>query len=311
MFTDVLRFNVDNSNSCVQYIELERFIVNNSVYFVNIHNGQVLNKFTQELKEKGKIRLESGFEICSLYDKELLVTLNTPDGLIEMVCQTLYPRGLANPMSKACTFNLHGLKKLRLTQSEQPTYTHLFQNLGNFSFPPNVHVYKVEVKGQHCVKPYHVLYPGDGKWSPPSDLKADMIDILYNYEDRVIMLEYCDSKDTGHGRRSSSGWVSYYKIFHARGTRYFSTLVMMNYFFETLPSSLSRKNIKLKNMKNFPHTGNVFEKPNFYFISDSNTPRQLLGYVHLEFNEPVSYNTLFEALGMHSEGCFTWEEARP
>lgn len=90
-FSEKLSVRSDDTAPTERYIELERFMMERSVIFTSPYHLKEATAFLQKLQSERRYRLKHAYTVQSIYNHNLLVTLDTPQGFLELECYRYRP----------------------------------------------------------------------------------------------------------------------------------------------------------------------------------------------------------------------------
>lgn len=285
-------FMNDENNPEKSYIETERLYIDNTVVFTNPYKTDKTAAFLKKLQEERRFRIYRYYQVESVYGHPLLITLDTPQGMLELEGTSFQQQTVWLPTAQLSELNKYTCEQLKLKTS----YIQVEQERGVYNckykieLPTDIRVHTVEVKGQN-MPVVDKVYNNDDvtDWSPAHDLMITHTAINYDYENKKIYTEYNNYEKTGRGRRNSNGWLTEYVTRHAHGIRHFKTRYEMKIYLENIVSTLKNEGFKVKTCTNHKYKGA--------------TP-----YYSIEFTNEVPYYKLHHILKMKVTGIKISEE---
>lgn len=288
-FSEKLVVQSSEDNPDDRYIEMERFMMERAVLFTSPYHTKEATAFLQKLQADRRFQLRHHYTVQSIYGHNLLITLDTPQGFLELECYRYRPgyAYLKYPTTSKLndrTCDLLGLKKTNIIET-LPGET---EQLLHIALPHSLRIHSIEVKGHH-----HIGYPDlpedASYWTPTLDATRTWTGINYDYETKQIYTEFSRDERTGRGRRTSNGWENEFASYHAKGMRYFDTRQDLKEFLESIPATLQEAGI-------------IVTEVNPY----STSPEK--GYINFNFSEPANYYLYHRVLGLVVHGsCYTYD----
>lgn len=285
-------FYTDENNPEKSYIETERLYIDNTVFFTNPYKTDKTAAFLKKLQEERRFRIYRYYQVESIYGHPLLITLDTPQGMLELEGTSFQQQTVWLPNAQLSELNKHTCEQLKLKtcykeeEQEKGVYNYKYK----IELPPDIRVHTVEVKGQNMPVVNPVYNNNDvTDWSPAHDLMIAHTAINYDYENKMIYTEYNNHKKTGRGRRNSNGWLTEYVTRRAQGIRYFDTRYEMKIYLENIINTLENEGFKVKTCTNHTYKGTA-------------------SYYSLEFMDEVPYYKLHHILKMTVTGIEISEE---
>lgn len=288
-FSEKLSVRSDATTPAERYIELERFMMERSVIFTSPYHLKEATAFLQKLQSERRYRLKHAYTVQSIYNHNLLVTLDTPQGFLELECYRYRPGYAYLKLSmdsglNSRTCELLGLKKTNIIERLPGDTSQLL----HIALPPALKVHSIEVKGHHYIG-FPELPEDASYWTPAPDKTSTGACLFYNYENKQVYTEISYDERTGRGRRTSNGWVNEFESYHAKGMRYLSTRQELKEFLERLPEILQEAGITVSKIRHSPDNS---EK----------------GMVYIGFNEAVNFYLYHRALGLQVHGnCISYD----
>lgn len=282
-FSEKLSVRSDDTAPAERYIELERFMVERSVLFTSPYHLEKTTAFLQKLQTDRRYQLKKNYTVQSIYGHNLLVTLDTPQGFLELECYRYRP-GYAYLKYPAAsdlnerTCGLLGLKRTNVME-RLPGDT---EQLLHIELPASLRVHSIEVKGHHRIG-YPELSEDASYWTPAPDKINTGTYLFYDCENKQVYTEISYDEQTGRGHRTSNGWVNEFASYHAKGMRYFDTRQELKEFLDRIPAILQEAGITVSEVRHRP--------------DDSEK-----GLMHICFSEAVEFYHYHRALGLQVHG---------
>lgn len=201
----------------------------------NDYSTVSIDNFFSEIKNKGYISFSkyNNTQIKSLFEKPIVVTIIKNNELYELVCDRvvqvrgdelkLYLNNSINPFSGESyrILNKKELEKLGINEHwEEIPKKHYWDNVTFFCYYVEFSmkdVYSIETVGKTIIEEREFTEFGEKFWTPDG-IVFKSLNLVIDYDKKMISGSYSDTFEGMGGRRTSNGWedkyISQYGFFY-------------------------------------------------------------------------------------------------
>lgn len=256
-----------------------------------------------EIKDKGYICFShyNCSQIQSLFEKPIVVTIIKNNELYELICNRivqvrgdvfkLYLNNSVNPVSRESYHNLNRkeLERMHISEHmEEIPKKHYWDSITSFCYYVELSikdVYSIESIGKTFIEEREFTEFGEKFWTP-DDIVFKSLNLVIDYEKKIISGSYSDTFEGMGGRRTSNGWEDKYISQYAFFYRSFDLISLMNAYIKELCEHFSNLNAKTEVDKN---------------IIDSSR-LSLTNHIGICFSKPLTFKEINEVLRFNVSG---------
>ena len=199
------------------------------------HNAHSIDCLLSEIRNKGYICFSkyNNTQIKSLFEKPIVVTIIKNNKLYELICDRvvqvrenelkLYLNTSTNPSSGESyrILNRKELEEMEISEHmEEIPKKYYWDNVTSFCYYVELSindVYSIESLGKNIIEEREFTEFGEEFWTP-DDIVFKDLNLVVDYDKKIISGTYSDTFEGMGGRRTSNGWedkcISQYSFFY-------------------------------------------------------------------------------------------------